>query len=781
MASSEQPATIARPPEPGNAQWWPRDAVKPALPTAARPLSARSVSNAASTPSPTPVATPGKVVRLPMYCSGMTPITQPTMRPMRPVSAAPTAGPSKPSTDAAVERAWADNNAWVMGGSLIHHKLDAAPKDAGGRTQGLLKSGKVTPQQLQAQSEKRAKLLSSGHRSQTRMHRSRKEQFRMGGSFLSPRAWQTNMLAEGSAAQLAHVQSRRDKAEADTARDTAEAEARAEALAQRVAESAERLAARVITGEAIRERRHEIWVESRLKSGLTKVLAPRDHLTRRAIHLAADSQTLAHALVPKDFDGGALPSKSRVAKAAGSAPAAAAARRAGAGEERVRRRQEARALAEQQSAMSQELAAMVAVVEVDGGRRHARATRGPNLPPGSTAGGESDAGDAESAGGDGGGFEWAGHDGRGEMEEAHPSSPPSFRGAGGLPSPPQQRSPQRSPPRSPPRSPFPPGASAEEAGVAAGATPRPTSPHHDTKSASSVPYPPLGPRLPVSSGGLRPAVPASHGYASYDIHRSAVFGNTHPGQLDRPKPEPRSSTDRRRARGAPSAAAAPAAALALAASNAVGAPGAVGGALSARTAHRPASRVVTGDGGSTPRAPRAASARTRALQSEVWLRDAHAILTAPLTSRYTQGVGGRAAGGGASSSVREGTGGGGPRVEKPPRPGSSFGRQGTSFRNESMRSNATDTFHRRGIMPGAREAAEALLATGAAGLFANSAGPPSPDSPPRGGGAFKRVATGRPPPPPAAAPGASSIKHADGHVYLWPSAAGAWAGAVPES
>ena len=100
--------------------------------------------------------------------------------------------------------------------------------------------------------------------------------------------------------------------------------------------------------------------EARLHTGLTSVLEPKDALTKRAIALRNAEDMLAEALVPfRDFDGQALPPKDRP-RAVASVP-----RESGA--VRVQRRAAAKALAEQQTAASQELAAMVAVIELESG------------------------------------------------------------------------------------------------------------------------------------------------------------------------------------------------------------------------------------------------------------------------------------------------------------------------------------------------------------------------------------------------------------------------------
>ena len=359
-AASEPAPALAAPWEiktPGEDGW---RSLKPPLPTAARPQSARAsltASYVATTASSSSSAAAAKQVPLPMYCSGMSPIFQPKMQPMRPPSAA------APSPAAASEKKphqqWAEDNAWVMGGTLIHRKPKLAPTGAGGLTQRMLQTGELTREELGKKMEKRAQSIHHGRPSVPR-------QSGPSGGMGDRRghSWRANMLPKGSEAQASAEEARRNKAAAAEAMETAAAEARAEALAQRVAESQERLAARQGLCAALRARRHAEWVEARLHSGLTKVLAPaRDPLTRRAIHLAADNETLTHARAgAADFDGLAAPSKERQVAVVSRSRV----RHGNDGEERVRKRIEARALAEQQAATSQELAAMVAVVEVDG-------------------------------------------------------------------------------------------------------------------------------------------------------------------------------------------------------------------------------------------------------------------------------------------------------------------------------------------------------------------------------------------------------------------------------
>ena len=333
---------------------------------------------------------PGSPVRLPVFCTGMTPISQPKLRP------ATSKATSKPqqsssisaSSSAAAYRSadeWANQNAWVMGGSLVHHSPRHSPRHAGGNTQRRLKTGKVTEEQLEKEFKQRAVSAKASRNSEHSKALSIADQKRREGSPTAGNAWQTNMLEEGTPAYDERLMSRREKAAAKEAAKQAEKEAKAEALAQRVAEVNERLAQRQEYVAQMRRKRHQKFIEQRLNTGLTAVLYPADPLTKRAIALGEANRALIDALVPlNDFDAKPPPlGESPLAPQLSSSSAAASRRdnnrhhsqqssltassaTAGAngvseGAERVRMRAEARRRKESEQAIAEELSAMVAV------------------------------------------------------------------------------------------------------------------------------------------------------------------------------------------------------------------------------------------------------------------------------------------------------------------------------------------------------------------------------------------------------------------------------------
>ena len=134
----EPPAVPARPASPGSPGW---RSVKPSLPHAARPSSAAAFlegtiingNSPLALTVPWPVNDSGAArVRLPLFCAGMTPISQPTFLPL-----------PKPR-----------DRPKSVGFAREHQ---TTPSRVGGRTQRLLKAGMITREQLHAEWEQRAK------------------------------------------------------------------------------------------------------------------------------------------------------------------------------------------------------------------------------------------------------------------------------------------------------------------------------------------------------------------------------------------------------------------------------------------------------------------------------------------------------------------------------------------------------------------------------------------------------------------------------------------------
>ena len=328
----EPPAVPARPASPASPGW---RSVKPSLPRAARPSSAAAFLEGTiiNGNSPLALTVPWPVndseaarVRLPLFCAGMAPISQPTFLPL-----------PKPR-----------DRPKSVGFAREHQ---TTPSRVGGRTQRLLKAGMITREQLHAEWEQRAKRTLS--ESRTSHHRPKVDASRRGGS--PTRAWQSNMLEEGSAGLRAHRQSAKEREAQREAVAAAALRAKATALAQRVAESAERLARRQALRDEIQRKRHDEWVASRLQTGLTRVLSPR---TRREIAQRERSETLAQSMLPlRGVGGDALPADAKVER---SQPTKASSPTDG--EERVRRQRHSKAFTQEQLALSLELTAMIEVI-----------------------------------------------------------------------------------------------------------------------------------------------------------------------------------------------------------------------------------------------------------------------------------------------------------------------------------------------------------------------------------------------------------------------------------
>lgn len=383
----------------------PRHALRPVEP-AATPAATGCSSTA---PSGSSGNHSSRTIAMPAFCAGITPISVPKYKPKPPP---PKQLPTDGTAAAGSQDTWVNDNQWAMGGSLIANAgaSPTTPMGIGGRSQRLLREGKVTREQLHAEWKKRAARVMEDAKPENQMFLTKMDEIRRGGSYLSPRAWKANMLEEGSEEQQA-LHAAREAREAEAkARAAAEAEAKAEALASRVAESAERLRARQAKQRQVHAARHGRWVEGRLQTGLTAVLDTSDAAVRRAVQLKHAGDMLREALA-NEFDlrlskvgseGGACHgASSRGAHAVGPGAAGLPARESGS--ERVQRRAAARLSAERKQAESQELAAMVAVIEHGTGARGKDGRGGASAAARGAPSGASSGGDRRAGGGGGGG------------------------------------------------------------------------------------------------------------------------------------------------------------------------------------------------------------------------------------------------------------------------------------------------------------------------------------------------------------------------------------------